>query len=354
MTKTFLDSLVSEHQYMVLPIGHTVALKQCGITSPAAVFVAQALFSQAYRRHRQYHGKTSGIACRTSLTQLQQLTALSRSSVQAGLDKLESAGLIRRGDTDRRGTLFDLSKMAEAFMQHATRQSHIRTKNLESPQVPAGTPTEKTSPATPVVANPDPDPALNETLTTRLKAIEKQIKQLKEQLTAGQSTDPADMIRQLRMSLKHGKPMTDEKTLLLSKQISILEQERKQIQMEIDRIRKALASSERTPAHKLKEKDRLPRQVASKPKRPARNHLKWMIRRLKQMRVSNPMETACEVLWALENGWYATSPVTQAWKPFQALASALKLIEQGRWRSPSGCESWRYQQRVAMAIGMKV
>ena len=354
MTKKFLDSLVSEHQYLVVPVGFSEALKQHGIKSPAVTLTAQVLFALAYRRHRQYHGKVSGIACRTSLTQLQQLTALSRSTVQTSIERLEAAGLIQKGDTDKRGTLFDVSKLAEIFRQHARKQLHPKSKDND-PGSSSGNSSNNSDSPTPKPSDSTQkrtlvDPAINEELISKLKTLEKQIQQLKEELNRSQKNDPAAMIRQLRMSLKHGKSAIDEKTRTISEQLTALEQERDRIRLEIERIRKALAQSERHPDSESKP---LPKRVAAKPKRPARNHLKWMMRRLKEIRVSNPMETACEVLWALENGWYATSSVAQAWKPFQALASALKLIEQGRWRSPSGCEGWRYQRRILMAIGME-
>ena len=357
MTK-FLDSLTSEYHYLVVPLGYCEALKQHGIKSPAAALTAQALFALAYRRHRQYHGKASGIACRVSLTKLQQMTALSRSAVQASLDKLEKTGLIEKGDTDKRGTLFDVSTLAQIFEKHAKKQTHPKSKKDDSHDGHSpsdDSPNDDCESSTPRPHNGNAqktiDPAINEKLIEQLKQIESQIEKLRDELNKiNNLNDPAAMIRQLRRSLKKGRSAIDDKTLIISEKLTELERERDRIRLEINKIRKALSACKKDRDNS----EPLPKTITAKPKRPSRNHIKWMLRRLKEMRVSNPLDTACEILWSLEHGWYAHSHVAHAWKPFQALSSALKLVESGRWRSPSRAEGWRYQQRILVATGMDV
>ncbi|RMD62563.1 hypothetical protein D6833_06725, partial [Candidatus Parcubacteria bacterium] len=65
-----------------------------------------------------------------------------------------------------------------------------------------------------------------------------------------------------------------------------------------------------------------------------------------------PRETAAEVLWDLSFGWHARSEACREWNAFQALCSALKMIEKGSWRTPSGCQHHAFFERVEACAGV--
>ncbi len=347
----FMSSLTTHHLYYVVPVGFDQALIAKGIKSPSAITIAKLLFGKAYMRFQQYSGSISTIGCRVSNSSIQKETGVSINSVKAALKSLESAGIIEATDTDKRGTFYALEKMVDLAADHALEQKFTTSKNDKKPQpYPANTqmhtsvsPREMNIPKSDSEAAPLPH-------LEKLKKIEKQLQDLKKRERSILGNTPSPIPPTGMLKILSSNP---ELRKIICK---INELERKKATLTHHSTHPPLPArrteNEGVPHSSdpvNKKRSRASSTQQPHPKKLPRNHIKFMLKQLKEIGVTNPKETACEILWALENGWYALSDCTKTWKPFHALSSALKLVKQGRWRTPSGCEPWKLANRINFA-----
>lgn len=333
LTGSALVSVMHKDRYFALPESVSIWLNQFNLKASDRL-IFERLVSLAIQSSNRGNGS---LTKRASHSLLVEKTGIAQRTVMNSLNCLEKKGLISKGNTSQKGTLFTINLSSE-ILRFIKERFVLPTKST-APSDDKGTQTQSQE-----EENGQFDHQISalesqlSSINNQLKALQKMIDQADSEATPKGFT-PLDILKSKgRLSFKSN-PQLDS---LQHKQTQ-LEQQALAIKASINKLRRPTANLNPEPnkgQNKLKEPSKKARFIG-------KGQIKSILTRVKRLKISNPNEVLNEVVWAIRNGWYTAKT---EWDNFRCINHAMKMISNNTWRTPAGFKASQVVGLVAYAI----